>query len=158
MISLVVARARGGAIGRDNTIPWHSPQDLRMFQRETLGSAVIMGRRTWESLPAKPLKNRLNIVVSRDAGLAERVVDGVPAAIAMAHDAGYTRICGIGGQAIYREMLPMADRLVVTEVALDIPDADAFFPDFDETAWRELTRRTLAGDGPSCVLRELIRR
>ncbi|MTH64461.1 dihydrofolate reductase [Paracoccus shanxieyensis] len=158
MISLVVARARNGAIGRDNDIPWHSPEDLRSFQRETLGSAVVMGRRTWDSLPVKPLKNRMNIVVSRDAGLAEHVAASVADAIAMAQAAGYTRINGIGGQAIYREMLPLADRLLVTEVDLDIPDADAFFPAFDEGDWKELTRRTLSGDGPGCVLRELIRR
>ncbi len=63
MLTLVVARAKGGAIGRDGDIPWHAPEDLKMFQRETLGGALVMGRRTWESLPVKPLKNRLNIVV-----------------------------------------------------------------------------------------------
>ncbi|AWX93839.1 hypothetical protein DPM13_14495 [Paracoccus mutanolyticus] len=77
MISLVVARARNGAIGKDNTIPWHIPADMRLFQRETLGSAIIMGRLTWESLPVRPLKNRMNIVVSRDAGLTEHVVPSV---------------------------------------------------------------------------------
>ena len=64
MISLVVARARNGAIGRENTIPWHAPEDLKFFQRETLGGVIIMGRNTWDSLPFKPLKNRVNLVVS----------------------------------------------------------------------------------------------
>ncbi|MGR3416285.1 dihydrofolate reductase [Paracoccus sp. (in: a-proteobacteria)] len=71
MLSLIVARAQDGAIGKDNRIPWHIPQDLRMFQRETTGGALIMGRRTWESLPVRPLKNRLNCVLSRDARVAE---------------------------------------------------------------------------------------
>ncbi|MFH5774569.1 dihydrofolate reductase [Paracoccus sp. NGMCC 1.201697] len=158
MLTLIVARARNSAIGKDNQIPWHSPEDLKMFQRETTGGAIIMGRRTWDSLPVKPLKNRLNIVVSRDASLAEHVAPSVPAAMAMAADAGHSRMYGIGGQAIYREMLPLADRLMLTEVALDIPDADAFFPTFDEAEWTEISRRALPGDGPACTLRELLRR
>lgn len=161
MISLVVARARNGAIGRDMTIPWHLREDLRLFQRETLGSAVIMGRRTWDSLPFKPLKNRLNIVVSRDTGLAEHVVPSVAEAITLAQAQGYTRISGIGGQAIYRDMLPLSDRLLVTEVDLDIEGADAFFPAFDESDWLELTRRPLTGGAegtPAATYRELVRR
>lgn len=161
MISLVVARAKNGAIGRDNTIPWHLPEDLRLFQRETLGSAVIMGRRTWDSLPMKPLKNRLNIVVSRDSGRAEHVVPSIAEAIALAQAQGYTRISGIGGQAIYREMLPLCDRLLVTEVDLEIAGADAFFPAFDDSDWLELTRRPLTGgvrDAPGAIYRELLRR
>lgn len=157
MISLIVARARGGAIGKDNLIPWHSPQDLRMFQRETMGGAVIMGRRTWESLPFKPLKNRMNIVVSRDVTLTGDVVPSVAAGIA-ACAADYGRIYGIGGQAIYREMLPLADRMLITEVDLQVEGADAFFPEFDALEWHELPPRPLTGEGPRCVLRELIRR
>lgn len=158
MISLVVARARNGAIGRDNTIPWHIPEDLRLFQRETLGSAMIMGRLTWDSLPVKPLKNRLNIVVSRDTGLAEHVVASVAQGIALARDLGYSRISGIGGEAIFREMLPLSDRLLLTEVDLEIAGAHAFFPPFDESDWLELDRRQLSGDGPAAICRELVRR
>lgn len=158
MISLVVARARNGAIGKDNTIPWHIPEDLRMFQRETLGSALIMGRLTWESLPVKPLKNRMNIVVSRDASLTQHVATSLREAIELAHEAGYTRISGIGGEAIFREMLPVSQRLVLTEVDLEVPDADVFFPEFDESEWTEIARRVLPGDGPTATLRELIRR
>lgn len=158
MISLVVARARNGAIGKDNTIPWHIPEDMRLFQRETLGSAIIMGRLTWESLPVKPLKNRMNIVVSRSAGLTEHVVSSVREAVELANEAGYSRISGIGGEAIFREMLPVSERLVLTEVDLEIADADVFFPEFDESEWKEIARRVLPGDGPTATLRELIRR
>ena len=157
MISLVVARARNGAIGRDGDIPWHVPEDLKMFMRETMGGAIIMGRRTWESLPVKPLKGRMNCVVSRDASLTEHVFASVDQAIAAAYTAGYTRVYGIGGQSIYAAMLPRAHRLLVTEVALDIPDADAFFPEFDEGDWQE-TRRHRLSDAPECDLRELLRR
>ena len=64
MLTLIAARARNGAIGKDGTLPWHIPEDLKFFKRETLGGAIIMGRRTWESLPFKPLKDRLNLVVT----------------------------------------------------------------------------------------------
>lgn len=157
MISLIVARARNGAIGKDNDIPWHLPEDLKSFQRETLGGAIIMGRNTWDSLPYKPLKNRLNIVVSRDAAIADHVVPSVQDAIALSHAQGCRRVYGIGGQRIYTEMLPLAHRLLITEVDLEIADADAFFPQFEDTDWRELGRFAFGGDGPSAVLRELIR-
>ncbi|NBE06372.1 dihydrofolate reductase [Paragemmobacter ruber] len=157
MITLIVARARNGAIGRGNTIPWHAPEDLAAFQRETTGGALIMGRRTWESLPLRPLKNRLNIVVTSDPDLWETTAPSPEAAIAMAQAAGHTRLYGIGGSAIYAALLPLAHRLLVTEVALDIPDADAFFPAFDEGEWRVIFERRLRDDGPACVLREWMR-
>lgn len=157
MISLVVARAQNGAIGKGNTIPWHAPEDLAFFQRETMGGAVIMGRNTWESLPFKPLKNRLNIVVSRDKSLHETVVSSVDEAISTARAAGYPRIYGIGGAQIYAQMLPMADRLLVTEVDLVIADADAYFPEITESEWREVWRHQLRGDGPACIVREMVR-
>jgi len=158
MLSLIVARAQNGAIGKGNDIPWHAPEDLAMFQRETTGGAIIMGRRTWESLPFKPLKNRMNIVVSRDKGLTEHVVGSLREAVDLAYDAGYRRVYGIGGQSIYAEMLPLADRLLLTEVDLEIEDADAFFPQVDEAQWRELGRAELRAEGPRCELRELVRR
>jgi len=158
MLSLIVARARNGAIGKGNDIPWHAPEDLKMFQRETTGGAIIMGRNTWDSLPFKPLKNRLNIVVSRDTSLTEHVVSSVSEAVSLAYLQGYQRIYGIGGQSIYTEMLPLADRLLVTEVDLEIEQADAFFPDFDEAEWDEVSRADLRADEPLCSLRELIRK
>ena len=158
MLSLIVARAKNGAIGKGNDIPWHAPEDLAMFQRETTGGAIIMGRRTWDSLPFKPLKNRLNIVVSRDTSLSEHVVGSVEAAVALAYASGYRRVYGIGGQSIYAEMLPLADRLLLTEVDLEIEEADAYFPQLDESAWRELGRAVIREEGPRCEVRELVRR
>ena len=124
MLSLIVARARNGAIGRAGAIPWDVPEDLKSFQRETLGGAVIMGRKTWESLPVKPLPRRLNIVVSARTGVAELVAPDVRAAVALAYERGHDRVYGIGGARIYQEMLPLADRLLISEVGLDVPDAD----------------------------------
>lgn len=158
MISLIVARARNGAIGRGNEIPWHAPEDLRFFQRETSGAAVIMGRNTWESLPFKPLKNRLNIVVSSNSDLAENVRPNLEAAIAFAHDSGHRRVYGIGGFRIYRDLLPLAHRLLVTEVDLDVPDADTFFPAFGEDAWNLIGKTPLRSEAPACVVHEYLRR
>lgn len=157
MLTLIVARAANGAIGKDNEIPWHSPEDLKMFQRETTGGAVIMGRRTWDSLPFKPLKNRFNCVVSRDTSLTEHVVGSVTEAVTLCYAQGYQRLYGMGGESIYRELLPLADRLLVTEVDLTIEGADAFFPDFAEADWTEISRRLLEGS-PACTLRELLRK
>ncbi len=158
MITLVVARARGGAIGKDGGIPWFAPEDLRMFQRETTGGALIMGRHTWDSLPVKPLKNRLNCVVSRDPSIAETVLPDVAAAVAHGYAEGYPRIYGIGGERIYAEMLPMAQRVMLTEVDLDVTGADAFFPPLEESEWHEVRRAVLRAEGPYCILRDLIRR
>jgi len=157
MITLIVARDQNGAIGKDGDIPWHLPGDLKMFQRETTGGALIMGRATWGSLPVKPLKGRLNIVVSRDTSLAEHVVGSVADAIALARSEGYFRIYGIGGAGIYSEMLPLSDRLLLTEVECAVDGADTHFPEIDESDWREITRAAGEGD-PGYVVRELFRR
>lgn len=157
MITLIVARDRNGAIGRGGDIPWRASEDLRMFKRETADSGLVMGRRTWESLPKKPLPGRLNCVVSRDRSAAETVVGDVASAVRACRDAGYLRVYGVGGEGIYREMLPIADRLLITEVDLEVEGADAWFPDFDETAWAEVHRATIRDDDPKCVVRELLR-
>lgn len=157
MITLIAARARNGAIGRNNEIPWFAPEDLKAFQKETTGGALIMGRRTWESLPVRPLKARLNIVISRNPDIAEHVMTDLSDAIRFAYQSGYSRLYGIGGEAIYRDLLPVADRLLLTEVDLDVEGADAFFPTFDDADWHELRMIQLGGDGPTCRMRELMR-
>ena len=158
MLTLIVARARNGAIGKDGDIPWRLPEDLRFFKRETLGGAVIMGRRTWDSLPFKPLKDRLNLVVSRDSGLAEHVLPSPEAALEMAQAQGYARVYGIGGEAIYAALLPRADRLLVTEVETEVADADAYFPAFDPSDWQEIWRKPLQSEAPKAVFVEYLRR
>ncbi|MBP0483578.1 dihydrofolate reductase [Sagittula salina] len=139
MITLIAAHDRNRAIGKDGGIPWHIPEDLALFKRETLGGAIVMGRKTWESLPFKPLKDRLNIVVSRDTSLAEHVAGSVEDAIALAQSKGYFRIYGIGGQGIYEAMLPLADRLLITHVDVEVEGADAWFPEVGE-GWTEVGR------------------
>ena len=158
MISLMVACARNRAIGKANTIPWYAPEDLKAFQRETLGGAIIMGRNTWDSLPFKPLKNRLNIVVSSNSGAADLVCPSLQAAIDEARRQGYQRIYGIGGFGIYRDMLPLADRLLITEVDLVIDGADTYFPDFDKKDWVVAGKTPLRSQDPACVLVEYLRK
>ncbi len=157
MLTLVVARARNGAIGKNNEIPWNVPEDLRLFQRETLGGALIMGRRTWHSLPVRPLPRRLNCVISRDASLADMVRQDLPTAVRDCYGAGYTRIYGVGGEAVYAGLMPLADRMVITDVDTDIAAADAFFPEVDPSDWTELRRFDLRTEGPACQVRELVR-
>lgn len=160
MLTLIVARAKGGAIGKDGTIPWHAPEDLALFQRETTGGVVIMGRKTWESLPKKPLPRRKNIVVTSAAMPEIEEVQFLPFDTAMqaAQTSGNPRIYGIGGAGIYTALLPRADRMLITEVDLDISDADAFFPDFDAKDWREIARYPLRDTNPNAYCRELLRR
>ena len=158
MITLIAARARNGAIGKDNDIPWHAPEDLKAFQRETLGGAIIMGRNTWDSLPFKPLKNRLNLVVSSNPQAAETVLPSIEAAVAEAYAQGYRRVYGIGGEGIYKGMLGMADRLLITEVDLSIDAADAFFPEFQADEWTMAGKTLLRDSDPACVMVEYLRR
>lgn len=158
MISLVVARDRNGAIGKGNDIPWHVREDLASFMRETLGGALIMGRNTWDSLPVKPLKSRMNIVVSSKGVDHEHVVPSLDAALALAASSGYARVYGVGGAGIYAAMLPIADRLLITEVDLDVDGADTFFPTFDPAQWRENARHELCEDAPRCTRVEYLRR
>jgi len=142
-VVIVVARARNGVIGIENRLPWHLPEDLKHFKALTTGNAVIMGRKTWESLPPKfrPLPGRLNIVVTRDRGYVAdgaTVAHSLPAAVAAA---GEHKAFVIGGAEIYAQALPLATRLEITEVDADIP-GDAFFPALDAAAWREAARET----------------
>lgn len=158
MITLIVGRDRNGAIGKENDIPWHVSEDLNAFKRETLGGALIMGRNTWDSLPVKPLKNRLNLVVSSNPEAAEFVCPSLEAAIDEAKAQGYQRIYGIGGFGIYRDMLKVADRLLITEIDLAVEDADTFFPEFDETDWKIVNKTELRSDAPTSVMVEYLRR
>lgn len=158
MITLIVGRDRNGAIGKDNDIPWHAPEDLAFFKQETLGGAVVMGRNTWDSLPFKPLKNRFNIVVSSSEGLGDITVSSVEDAIQAAYDAGYQRIYSMGGAGIYKAMMPLADRLLITEVDLEVDGPDTFFPEVSEHEWDLIRSRPLRDETPRCQLTEYFRK
>jgi dihydrofolate reductase len=138
-VTLVAARARDGAIGRGNALPWHLPEDLRHFKATTLGHPIVMGRRTFESI-GRPLPGRRTIVVSRDAAWTH---DGCERAgsldEALALAAGAPEVFVVGGGQLYATAMPRADRLIVTDVEIDV-DGDVFFPPIDPARWRLAAR------------------
>lgn len=136
-VGAIWAQAHGGAIGRDGAMPWHLPEDLAHFKRSTLGDPVIMGRRTWDSLPERfrPLPGRRNIVVTRDRSFeapgAETAYSlaGAIAAAETGPGGPAGRVWVMGGGQLYREAMAVADELLVTEIDLDVTDADTFAPE-----------------------------
>ncbi len=139
-LCLIAALADNRVIGRDNQLPWHLPADLKHFKAMTLGKPIIMGRKTWDSL-GRPLPGRLNLVVSRQAGLTlegAEVFPSLESALvraeewARAEDADELML--IGGAQLYAQGLALAQRLYLTRVALS-PEGDAWFPAFDQAAW-----------------------
>jgi dihydrofolate reductase len=148
-LHLIYARARNGTIGKDGQMPWHLPEDLAHFKRVTLGQPVIMGRKTWDSLPARfrPLPDRTNIVITRQADWS---ADG---ALRAASIEEAMQLCGdvadawiIGGAEIYRQAEPLASTAVVTEIDADF-EGDAFAPELGES-WQEIQREShLAASG-----------
>lgn len=142
-LNLIYARARNGVIGKDNQLPWHLPEDLAHFKRTTLGCPVIMGRKTWDSLPPRfrPLPGRLNIVVTRDNAWQ---ADGARIAHSLAEALDLcppdTDAWVIGGAQIYAQALALASRVVVTEIDQDF-DGDAFAPVLG-AGWRETNRES----------------
>lgn len=144
MIVLIAAVAKNGVIGKDNALPWHLPEDLKHFRQLTTGHVVIMGRRTWESLPERlrPLPGRLNVVVTRNAGYqapGASVVHSLDAATKVGPtDTAAPRFV-IGGAELYAEALPLAQRLELTEIDIEAA-GDAYFPAFDRRLWREVKR------------------
>ncbi len=143
-VSLLVAVARNGVIGRNNALPWHLPDDLKRFKALTMGHAIVMGRKTYESI-GKALPGRDNIVVSRQTGYVAagcRVVRSMEAALAAADGAGPIYV--IGGAEIFALALPLATRLDVTEIDADV-EGDVLFPEYDRGEWREVSREPGAG-------------
>jgi dihydrofolate reductase len=140
-LTLIAAVARNGVIGKDNCLPWHLPADLKHFKALTTGHTVIMGRKTWESLPEKfrPLPGRQNIVVTRNAAYRAKgavVVASLPAAVTAAQG---EEAFVIGGAEMYAAALPLADRLQLTEIDAAF-DGDTLFPASDPRQWREAAR------------------
>ena len=136
MISIVVAHASNGVIGRDGGLPWRLPSDLRRFRELTSGGTVVMGRATYESLPAafRPLPERRNIVLSSNPDYeaeGAEVFGSLESALAASPGGCFV----IGGDATYRQALPLTDRVYATHVEADV-DGDAFFPPLSDADWR----------------------
>ena len=139
-LSLIVATERHRGIGLRNALPWRLPEDLAFFKRTTSGHAIIMGRKTFDSI-GRPLPNRRNIVVTRNPAWLHQ---GVEPALSLADAvrlAGDGEAFVIGGSQIYAEVLPLASKLIVTEIDADF-ECDAFFPPIDPAVWSEVTRES----------------
>lgn len=145
-VNLIVAWERNRVIGRAGTLPWHLPEDLRHFKRTTLGHPIVMGRKTWESI-GRALPGRRSIVVTRNSRFTApggETAGSLAQALAMC--AGAPEVFVIGGAQLFAEALPLAQRLIVTEIDADF-EGDTFFPPYDPAAWRE-TARENQGPGP----------
>jgi dihydrofolate reductase len=144
-VSVIAALARNGVIGIENRLPWRLPEDLAHFKALTLGHPILMGRKTFESL-GRPLPGRTNIVITRNPDYCRDgcvAADSIPAALALCADAD--EVFFIGGADLYAQAIPLADRLYLTEVDIEA-EGDAWFPDYDRGAFREVSRESHRGD------------
>jgi dihydrofolate reductase len=145
IVALVVAMGENRAIGRGGDLPWHLHSDMRYFRKVTMGKPIIMGRLTFKSL-GRALDGRINIVLTRDrdftapgAVMACSLAEGMDVARRAAASAGVDEIMVMGGEDVFREVLPQASRIYLTEVHA-APDADTWFPELDLSGWREVSR------------------
>jgi dihydrofolate reductase len=152
-LTLVLAVAENGVIGRDGDLPWRLSSDLKRFKAATIGKPVLMGRKTWDSLPRKPLPGRQNLVLTRDPNFRAAgawsftSLDALMAAgRAMAKASGADEVCVIGGAHLFEATLPLADRIVLTEVQLE-PEGETRLA-LDLSRWREVSRENVAA-GPN---------
>jgi dihydrofolate reductase len=145
IISLIAALTENRVIGKSNDLPWRLPDDMKYFMQTTSGHHVVMGRKNYESIPAKfrPLPNRANIVVTRQEGYDApgcMVVNSIPVAIDIAIDNHEAEVFIIGGAEIYTQSLALANRLYLTEIHTSL-EGDAFFPIFNIPEWIEVSRK-----------------
>jgi len=141
IISLIVAASQNGVIGKNGALPWRIREDMVRFKRLTMGHPCIMGRKTWDSIPKKPLPGRTNIVVTRNNAFeaeGARVANSFDAALEIAAEENPSEIMIIGGEGVYAEALPLAGRIYFTEVAGNF-EGDAFFPQVNANEWQQVS-------------------
>lgn len=146
MISIIVAVAQNGAIGKNNDLLWHIPADMKRFKKLTLGHTLIMGKQTYQSLPVKPLSNRKSIIITDnpyDEFEGCTKVYSIKAALALCIPSEETFI--IGGASIYHQFLPLTDRLYLTKIHKDF-DGDVFFPPVDYNNWKLISKENFQSD------------
>lgn len=144
IISLIAALSKNRVIGKDNDLPWHLPDDMKYFMQTTKTHHVIMGRKNYQSIPEKfrPLPNRTNIVVTRQQNFIApkcTVANSIEAALEIALNNNEPEVFIIGGAEIYNQGLASANKLYLTEIEAEI-DGDTYFPDFNKSEWREVSR------------------
>lgn len=148
IISCIVAYSKQRAIGKDNDIPWYLPADLKYFKKTTLNHHIVMGRKCFESI-GRPLPKRTNVVLSRNPFYIVSnclVCRSVEEALAVAHKHGEEEVFIIGGGKIYEQTKGLWDKLYITEVDVDIPDADVFFPELDASEWQTIHEQAHLSD------------
>lgn len=149
IISLVVAASTNNAIGKNNQLLWHLPEDMKYFKNVTWAMPVVMGRRTFQALNAKPLNGRVNIVISRQKKFTAPgiiVVNRLEDASFFAREHDYNELMIIGGGEIYKLAMPKADRIYLTRVHAVFTDADTFFPEIDEDKWKLVSKQDFYKD------------
>lgn len=148
-ISLIVAAATDNAIGKNNQLLWHLPNDLKFFKNMTWGMPVVMGRKTFEALSGEPLPGRINIIVTRQPDFKKEnvvVVNNVKDALFLAEQHHYAEVLIAGGGEIYKETITLADRIYLTRVHATFEGADAFFPEVDTRKWHMTSNQDFSAD------------
>ena len=146
-IILIAALDKNLAIGKDGKIPWDIKEDLRFFKEKTENTAIIMGRATYDSI-GRPLPRRKNIVMTKSPKNRDGVIEVGSKEEALKQAQGYSeRVNIIGGEYIYKEFLPMATKLLITEIEIEIDKPDAYFPIWDKEIWREISRKKSSDNG-----------
>ena len=151
MISIIVAVSDDWGIGKDNGLLWNLPEDLKRFKRLTTGNTVIMGKKTWESLPRRPLPGRTNIVLTDDPNeIIEGSVTAYSIEDALSKSKKGEEIFVIGGGSVYRQFMPIADRLFITHVHKKTP-ADVYFPEIDLNIWEVVEKEEFKTTGDNNI-------
>lgn len=151
--SVIVAVSENGAIGKNNTLPWHLPNDLKFFKQKTMGHHMIMGRKTYESI-GKPLPGRTSIIVTNDKTYKAEgchIAYSIKEAFDLAKKSGENEAFVIGGAAVIKESLALVDRIYLTEVKTYVEDADVFLDNFNRSDWKEKSRENFQSDEKHAV-------
>jgi dihydrofolate reductase len=147
MISMIAAVATNRVIGNKNTIPWHMPADFKYFKETTLGKTIVMGLNTFNSIGGKPLPGRKHIILNNDLSFVPPqdcvVAHSIDEVVKMVKDIPEAMICG--GASVYKQFLPLAQKLYITEVHAK-PEGDTFFPEINMAEWKEVKRTDLKAD------------
>lgn len=139
-IILIAALSENNVIGKNGSIPWNLKKDLQFFREKTINSSIIMGRSTFDSI-GRPLPNRCNIVLTRGPAGRKGVIEASNTDDALSHARKYSKdVYIIGGENIYKEFIPIASKLILTEIEIEITDGDTFFPQWDALEWKESSR------------------
>jgi dihydrofolate reductase len=153
-ITLIAAMGKNRAIGLDGKMPWHLPAELQHFKRATMGKAILMGRKTWQSI-GRPLPGRQNIVISRDPGFVAGGADVVNSLEAALEISQVDEIMVIGGGQLYELALPLAQHMILTLIDIE-PDADTWFPLWDKEQWKKTHERQFKVDDQNALAYRIV--